>query len=920
MAQRGQFGIRLSLEGGRQVKAELQDVGDAGQRAMQRVAAATDQPSRALLALSDGMRSVGSEMSRFSSRLGPLDGALRGLGVAGNVAAIGFGAIVAGLAAGAREVALADQSFRRLEAVLRATGLASGLTAKEIADFADGMERSTLATAEGVQDAAAVLATFRSVSGETFTRAISLAQDMAAVFGQDLSSSATQLGKALEDPIEGLTALRRVGVSFTDSQKELIATLVETGQTAEAQRVILDALAQQVGGAGAAEANSLIGATHRATAAWGSLLEEIARTTGVAGVAMSAIDAMAARVNQLRSAISEIDNVQRRAENLTRDQAGGGVKGWLSRQFFGSAEDAQQKAFERQTNRVIADLIAQSEADEGRLNAQRERGRELLAGQRAEIEKSLKGLATQAEKEAAINKERDETAKRLRAAAARGDVGVEAELARNEELRRRQLVALAPAGRAAARGGGAARAAGESAAQRDAERASKAIEAALEREADAAEKTRRALATLGDERAKYIQDAVARLPSGASTAQREEMQRRAAASFDLADQLKRAQEYQSALERLKDGVAEAQSELALFGQERAKAIDAELKRFGSNVTDEARALAEAKVAAEERLDLLRRGKALIESSMEPAERYGETLKLIDQLMSGGAIDAGTAARAQVVAERQLHADEMSRLEERRDAIAGLERGWIKYSEAATDQAAIVEGFFNKSMMAMEDSLVGFLNTGKFNFQQFAASIVADIQRIIVRQMIANALAAAIGGAGGGGSIFASLGQALGIASAATGSGAGSSVGVVGTDPTMSFSGSVGSSSMASWGAYHAGGIVGIDPASPRDLPADWLERAPRFHRGAYLRPDEVPAVLQRGEAVLTPAQQRAIGGNVIVNITNNTSARISATERKTPNGREVQVMIEDAVGGALANRTGAAARSARALAPGVIGR
>lgn len=907
MATRANFGARISLEGGAQVKAQLTEVGDAGQRAMQRLAGATQEPSRALLALSDGMRGVGDSLGGFSARLGPLGGALGAIGAAGNIAAIGLGAIVAGLVAGAREVALADQSFRRLEAVLKSTGSASGLTARQIAALADSMEQTTLATAEGVQDAASILSTFRSVSGETFTRAIGLAQDMSAVFGQDLSSSATQLGKALEDPIEGLTALRRIGISFTDSQKELIATLIETGQTAEAQRVILDAAAQQIGGAGAAEANSLVGATHRATSAWGALLEEIARTTGIASGAMSAIDAMAVRVNQFRVEISEID--QRRAENLTRDQAGGGVKGWLSRQLFGSAEEAQQKVSEQQRS----DAAKQAEADEGKLNAQRERGRELLAGQRAEIERALKGLATQAEKTAAVNRERDEAAKRLRAAAERGGASAEAALAQNEELRRRQLAALAaPAAARAQRD--AERAA--KATQRDAERAAKAIEAVLEREAVAAEKARRALATLGDERQKYIQDAVARLPDGASEAQRAIMTQRAGATFDLDDQLKKAREYQSALERLKDGVSEAQSELALFGQDRAAAIDAELKRFGAGVTDEARSLAEAKVAAEERLDLLRRGKSLIESSMEPAERYGETLRLIDQLMSGGAIDAGTAARAQVDAERQLHADEMARLDERRDAIAGLERGWIKYSEAATDQAAIVEGFFNTSMTAMEDGLVGFLNTGKFNFQQFAAAVVADIQRIIVRQMIANAVAAAMGGgSGGGGSWIGSLGSLIGVASAAGGGGASGGGG-------YALSSTAQTAAMQSWGAYHSGGIVGVDHAPARQLPADWLDRAPRYHRGVHLRPDEVPAVLQRGESVLTPAQQRAMGGgNVVVNIHNNTSARISTSERKTPNGREMQVMIEDAVGAAIANRTGAAARGVRSLAAtGVVGR
>jgi phage-related minor tail protein len=160
----------------------------------------------------------------------------------------------AGLVRGVQDAGVAEQACRRLEAVLSATGHAAGLTGRQITDFAEEMERSTLATAEGVQEAAAVLATFRSVSGETFTRTISLAQDMATIFGGSLASSATQLGKALEDPIQGLTALRRVGVSFSGSQRDLIQSLMDTGREAEAQRVILDALEKQIGGAATAEA------------------------------------------------------------------------------------------------------------------------------------------------------------------------------------------------------------------------------------------------------------------------------------------------------------------------------------------------------------------------------------------------------------------------------------------------------------------------------------------------------------------------------------------------------------------------------------------------------------------------------------------------------------------------------------------
>jgi phage-related minor tail protein len=63
--------------------------------------------------------------------------------------------------------------------------------------------------------------------------------DMSVALGTDASGSAIQLGKALNDPIKGVAALQKVGVSFTESQKEQIKTLVETGDTLGAQKIIL---------------------------------------------------------------------------------------------------------------------------------------------------------------------------------------------------------------------------------------------------------------------------------------------------------------------------------------------------------------------------------------------------------------------------------------------------------------------------------------------------------------------------------------------------------------------------------------------------------------------------------------------------------------------------------------------------------
>jgi hypothetical protein len=99
--------------------------------------------------------------------------------------------------------------------------------------------------------------------------------DMATVMGTDLNSNILQIGKALNDPIKGITALNRAGVQFTDQQKDQIAALQESGRTMEAQKMILAELESQFGGAAEAMAKDFNGGLIQAGNAMGDLKEEM---------------------------------------------------------------------------------------------------------------------------------------------------------------------------------------------------------------------------------------------------------------------------------------------------------------------------------------------------------------------------------------------------------------------------------------------------------------------------------------------------------------------------------------------------------------------------------------------------------------------------------------------------------------------
>ena len=217
--------------------------------------------------IQESFRRASQSIAAIQGPLGPVAGRITSLGtIIGNVGlkvaalTVGFAALTFAVRGMVATISRAEQQFLKLEAILQATGNSAGLTLENIEDLSREIGIGTLASTQKVRDAAGILLTFKSISGETFKEALRLTQDLAEVGFGDVKQGAIQLGKALEEPIVGLGALRRVGVSFTDSQKEVIKVLSMTGRKAEAQEIILKALNEQVGGAGKKAATGLAGA------------------------------------------------------------------------------------------------------------------------------------------------------------------------------------------------------------------------------------------------------------------------------------------------------------------------------------------------------------------------------------------------------------------------------------------------------------------------------------------------------------------------------------------------------------------------------------------------------------------------------------------------------------------------------------
>ena len=240
---------------------------DKATTSMKKVDKASTKTGKGTKKLASLFQNTAGSIAAVQGPLGP---------VAGRISAIGAiiarvnplylvftaGLVAVGLAATKAVKAISNLEVQqgKLNALLKATGNAAGLVGRDIEMMAEAIGKGTLASVQGARDAAGVLLTFKSITGETFKETLKLTQDLAAVGFGSMKTAALQLGKALEEPEIGLSALRRVGVSFTEQQKEQIKVLAMTGRQMEAQAIIIKTLKEQVGGAGEGAAGGLAGA------------------------------------------------------------------------------------------------------------------------------------------------------------------------------------------------------------------------------------------------------------------------------------------------------------------------------------------------------------------------------------------------------------------------------------------------------------------------------------------------------------------------------------------------------------------------------------------------------------------------------------------------------------------------------------
>jgi hypothetical protein len=212
-----------------------------------------------------------SAMSGFAGTLRSIGGALAAAGV--------FKFLTDELSSTVQAALRAETVMKTTESTLAATGRSASISAVQISSLATAESRLTSIDDETVQSGVNMLLTFRQIGTTELPRATRAVEDMAVFMAKgdtsmvDLQGSAIQLGKALSDPIAGLTALKRVGVTFSDEQKAQIQNFVQINDLAGAQGVILKELENEFGGMAETMGNTAAGKINKAKTAIENLKE-----------------------------------------------------------------------------------------------------------------------------------------------------------------------------------------------------------------------------------------------------------------------------------------------------------------------------------------------------------------------------------------------------------------------------------------------------------------------------------------------------------------------------------------------------------------------------------------------------------------------------------------------------------------------
>lgn len=257
----------------RKAKQELKDSASA----VSSISSAAETASVRTDKMEKSLRDAAAASSELSDKQSALGRVL----TSGTAVIAGVTAAIAGVVAVSKDLisiySVQEQAEVRLEATLRATGNAIGMSSKELKDLASSFQEVTTYGDEAIIEVEKLFVASGSISRQALPRATEAVLDLAAAMGEDLGASAKRLAKALADPKSNLDSLKDANIQLSDAQKEEIKQLQEQGDLMGAQSIILEKVESSYGGIAKALADTDTGKLTQISNVWGDIKEGLGK-------------------------------------------------------------------------------------------------------------------------------------------------------------------------------------------------------------------------------------------------------------------------------------------------------------------------------------------------------------------------------------------------------------------------------------------------------------------------------------------------------------------------------------------------------------------------------------------------------------------------------------------------------------------